>query len=257
MGQRTCEIAGCDKAHVAKGLCSSHYSEQRRAWLKTQGRSHHTYVERACQTCGKRWETSRPEARFCTAKCKGVFLSELKRTKCALPKDHPVTILIAKARTANRRSKPKPFAWRTARECPGCACWFTPLWTPTTITCSKRCSKKMSRQRRRAREADAPGTYTWSEFMRIARKFNYTCAYCGERPDRLDPDHVVPLSRGGSNSPSNILPCCLMCNASKNAMTLHEWERWLADRAMPARATKWDAGDQRYTHLADAVLTAA
>ena len=112
----------------------------------------------------------------------------------------------------------------------------------------------MSKQRRGAREHDAGGFFTWSEFMRIARKFNYCCAYCGEKPDRLDPDHVVPLSRGGSNSTTNLLPACSMCNSSKCAMTLAEWGAWLASRELSARRTSWTPGDPRYTHLTDAAL---
>lgn len=117
-----------------------------------------------------------------------------------------------------------------------------------------RCSKKLGRQRRRAREHGARGTFTWSEFLRIARKFDYCCAYCGVKPERLDPDHVVPLSRGGSNSPSNLLPTCAACNSEKCAMLLHEWSAWRDERGKPPRATSWTSGDPRYTHLTDALL---
>ena len=92
--------------------------------------------------------------------------------------------------------------------------------------------------------------------MQIARKFGYRCAYCGIKPERLDPDHVVPLSRGGSNAPSNLLPSCPDCNTSKGAMTLPEWESWRMAKRMMPRATRWDPADVRYTHLTDALLVA-
>lgn len=256
---KNCELADCERPMRAKGLCSVHYKARTR---ELTGRSHHKQYDRTCVTCGTQWQTPRPEARFCTAKCKGVHLSTLNRRSSPLPDDHPVILLIteakarAKAEAAERRKERarSTVEWRTARECPGCACIFTPLYTPNAITCSRRCSRRMGKQRRRAREVGARGQFTWSEFMRIARKFDYCCAYCGDKPDRLDPDHVVPLSRGGSNAPSNLLPACVMCNSSKGAMTLDEWGIWLRARGLPTRRTAWTSGDPRYVHLTDTLL---
>ena len=42
-----------------------------------------------------------------------------------------------------------------------------------------------------------------------------TCAYCG-RSDRLELDHVIPLSHGGMNRPENIVIACRWCNADKH-----------------------------------------
>ena len=37
-------------------------------------------------------------------------------------------------------------------------------------------------------------------------------------------DHVVPLSKGGSHTVGNLVPCCLSCNSSKADKILHkEW----------------------------------
>lgn len=263
MTQRTCESTGCSRAHLARGLCSTHYGDW---WYSQSGKSKHPQYERECVTCGGTWLTARTEARFCTAKCKGAYLSVINRRSCPLPDDHPVILRTAaikvaaaeakaEMRRAARPERPQSsYEWRTARECPGCACWFTPLYTSTAVCCSVRCSRRMGRRRRRAREHGARGSWTWSEFMRIASKFGYCCAYCGVKPDRLDPDHVVPLSRGGSDSPSNLLPSCLMCNSSKCAMTLDEWSAWLASRGLPPRLTTWRTDDGRYTHLTDALL---
>lgn len=46
--------------------------------------------------------------------------------------------------------------------------------------------------------------------------------YCNEELP-LTNDHVVPLSRGGSNNIDNILPACKGCNCSKSAKTLEEY----------------------------------
>ena len=259
MTERTCTRSECERVHIAKGLCGPHYTQE---WRKSKGgrRRSDEYYPRQCVTCGLGFDSSRPSGKFCSDPCKGAHYRVTMQTKCPLPDAHPVLVAIrhndmqAKADRESAAAAVK-FAWRTARECPGCACTFTPIYTPNATCCSKRCAKRMMRQRRRAREHDAHGSFTWSEFMRIARKFDYCCAYCGTKPDRLDPDHVVPLSRGGSNTPSNLLPTCMMCNSSKCAMTLSEWSQWLASRGLPARRTRWTPDDGRYTHLTDALLS--
>jgi 5-methylcytosine-specific restriction endonuclease McrA len=72
------------------------------------------------------------------------------------------------------------------------------------------------------RRAEAYGVehveYSRSE---ILRRWHYRCAYCDARAAHLD--HVVPLSRGGTDTESNIVPACASCNLSKGAKTLAEW----------------------------------
>jgi len=36
-------------------------------------------------------------------------------------------------------------------------------------------------------------------------------------------DHVIQLSRGGSNWPTNLRPACSACNTQKGPKTLREW----------------------------------
>ena len=52
---------------------------------------------------------------------------------------------------------------------------------------------------------------------------DYTCHYCGARGGRLECDHVIPVSRGGSNDLSNLVTACKPCNQSKRAKTPEEW----------------------------------
>lgn len=55
----------------------------------------------------------------------------------------------------------------------------------------------------------------------ILKRWGYACAYCGALAKHLD--HVHPLSKGGSDTESNIVPACQRCNLSKGAKTLAEW----------------------------------
>jgi 5-methylcytosine-specific restriction endonuclease McrA len=48
----------------------------------------------------------------------------------------------------------------------------------------------------------------------ILKKYNHRCAYCGVQGN-MTMDHVIPLSRGGKHSPSNVVPACPECNDKK------------------------------------------
>ncbi|MFJ4701937.1 HNH endonuclease [Streptomyces sp. NPDC088768] len=47
------------------------------------------------------------------------------------------------------------------------------------------------------------------------------CCYCSGPAEHLD--HVTPLSRGGADTLSNVVPACAECNLSKAALSLAEW----------------------------------
>jgi hypothetical protein len=59
----------------------------------------------------------------------------------------------------------------------------------------------------------------------IFQRDNYTCQYCGARGVPLECDHVYPISRGGSDDPSNLATACFRCNRSKRDKLIEEWAR--------------------------------
>lgn len=75
-------------------------------------------------------------------------------------------------------------------------------------------SQAISRQRRRTRKAQAHGDYTSDEWLALCAYYDHTCLGCNEKKP-LTVDHIVPLSRGGSNDISNIQPLCINCNCEK------------------------------------------
>jgi 5-methylcytosine-specific restriction endonuclease McrA len=70
---------------------------------------------------------------------------------------------------------------------------------------------------------EAPGSFTKAEFAELVESVEGRCVYCWEQPEVLTQDHIVPLSRGGSDYITNIVPACRSCNASKGARTPEEW----------------------------------
>lgn len=55
----------------------------------------------------------------------------------------------------------------------------------------------------------------------ILRRDNHTCRYCGATaPDvKLTVDHVIPVTLGGLDEPSNLVAACVDCNAGKSSIS--------------------------------------
>ena len=76
---------------------------------------------------------------------------------------------------------------------------------------------------RRARERSAPGSFTTIELREKIALLGGCCIYCGRSDVKLGPDHKIPLSRGGSNDITNIVPACKPCNSRKRHRTASEF----------------------------------
>lgn len=48
------------------------------------------------------------------------------------------------------------------------------------------------------------------------------CAYCGSN-EKLEIEHIIPISRGGNHSIGNTTKACRSCNSSKGDRLLMEW----------------------------------
>ena len=70
------------------------------------------------------------------------------------------------------------------------------------------------RKRRAARHASR-GSFTAQEFRELCERYGNKCLACGDTEAVLEADHVVPLTKGGSDNISNIQPLCGSCNRKK------------------------------------------
>ena len=66
-----------------------------------------------------------------------------------------------------------------------------------------------------------------ADWQEILQTFNYRCAYCHKESNRMEKDHIIPLSRGGNHTKSNIIPACRSCNSRKHNKTLLEYVQYL------------------------------
>ncbi len=52
----------------------------------------------------------------------------------------------------------------------------------------------------------------------IFQKFNYKCVYCGKKGEEIE--HIIPKSKGGTNSIKNLTLSCRKCNIAKGNLSL-------------------------------------
>ncbi len=225
---KTCTTDGCSRPLRAKGMCVTHYNRQ------SSGR--HKTITVACDGCGT-----------------------LCQKEPARLKRYPAVYCTPKCKTATQHSELWLVREQTKEAIPGFICgvchdcgtgFVTPWSCQPSPFCSRTCRGRVARRRRRAREYEAPGSYRWVDVIRAWVAGHRQCAYCDMlMPNHPDPDHVIPLSRGGRNDMGNILPCCQLCNSDKCDMTLDEWAQDRARRGLPPVRTVFTCTEPRFRHL--------
>lgn len=82
-----------------------------------------------------------------------------------------------------------------------------------------------AKERKKLKSEVSDNTVTKKSLDEILEKQNYKCVYCGcdllETGKHLD--HILPLSRGGLHTITNIQYTCPTCNMSKGDKTEEEW----------------------------------
>ena len=64
----------------------------------------------------------------------------------------------------------------------------------------------------------------------IIRRDNYHCQYCGSKSHDLTIDHIIPKSRGGTESWDNLVAACTKCNNKKGSHTPEEAKMTLLNK---------------------------
>ena len=90
----------------------------------------------------------------------------------------------------------------------------------------EQCREYYKQYRDRQRSQSPITDVTLAGWRNLVALWGGQCAYCGDIPVRMSRDHVRPLTRGGLNMMSNLLPACRACNSSKHNRLLSEWPRY-------------------------------
>lgn len=105
--------------------------------------------------------------------------------------------------------------------CKLCALRISSDWVKTNPA-----KAKISRANYRVRKLGAPGEFDAGDIARIRLLQRDKCAVCAKRLNgRGHIDHIIPISRGGSNEPRNLQLTCVSCNCSKRDMDHIEFMR--------------------------------
>lgn len=86
----------------------------------------------------------------------------------------------------------------------------------------------LNRQRYYKRK-NAKGFHTFEEWETLKKEYNYCCAMCGMQEPFTDQyfqylteDHIIPLTKNGTNYIDNIQPLCHRCNSIKSNKLLRK-----------------------------------
>ncbi|MEU3452157.1 HNH endonuclease [Micromonospora sp. NPDC006766] len=212
----------CSPSRLKRGRCSRHYYTARRdnGWQIPQ-------QPRACAACGVVFTPVRSDAVCCSSECN--WRKQDARRRAVLP----------------------------ARSCTTCRAWYAPrrsdqkyCGTDCIPNPRVRAHRKWAQanpgkfsnacNRRRVRLEANPFSVGVSDrdWRRLVNRYGGRCAYCGDKPDRVAMDHVVPLARGGRHAIGNVLPACLECNSAKRDLLLADFRRREVVNAPRRRAAK-------------------
>jgi len=81
------------------------------------------------------------------------------------------------------------------------------------------------RQASRARRRMLPDMsyITATTMQEVQEASNGICPYCGEPFENGHIDHIIPVSKGGTNDRKNLTYCCAHCNLVKHNKLLEDW----------------------------------
>lgn len=75
--------------------------------------------------------------------------------------------------------------------------------------------RESNNRRRRLQRGATVYDLTAEQWAEIQALFDQRCAYCGRDDRTLTQDHLIPLSKGGGHTASNVVPACRPCNSRK------------------------------------------
>lgn len=176
-----------------------------------------------CGGCGVVLNPDGGRRKFCSSRCRNYGPPRSCGSCGAMAQRPPDAINCRRCKAqAISRAKRIRLAF-TIRWCKQCGCEFTPRQNQQWF-CSKRCVNRLKCFNRRSwRKTGSDG-----EMIALADVYQRCagrCGICGLLVDKMlrwpDPwsasiDHVIPLSRGGPHTKSNVQLAHLGCNSRKN-----------------------------------------
>lgn len=206
MPERTCSVGGCCSPHRARGLCSTHYNQQRQP-----GR--HRKATMPCTVCSKP-VVKATQSRYrpvCSTDCR--WFLQYEGASCPIPVSHPAHPDYSPPRTQPR------IVWVAGR-CARCRRPFLDRH-PDARYCSATCGSRAKQSRRRARKRGAD--HVPYSRVDVFERDGYRCHLCKRMtmrtavvPHPRAPviDHLIPLGPG-PDARHNVATAHFLCNSKR------------------------------------------
>jgi 5-methylcytosine-specific restriction endonuclease McrA len=178
-------------------------------------------ADRICLWCGTTIEHKRSNARYCCTQHQKNAGSRAHRARnpgyYAKYSKSPARLKYAEDNKEARRSYARDHYWKQDR---AEIAKRTRAYRQANAEYFRlKCHERRSLRRN---NPDSVGV-SQRDWIRLCRRYDYLCAYCGAKPKKLTVDHIIPLSKGGRDAIGNVLPACSRCNNMKRSVLLIVW----------------------------------
>jgi 5-methylcytosine-specific restriction endonuclease McrA len=229
---KICKVKDCGRKTNTNGYCNMHHKRLIR----------HGSIDkptRICLHCGKIFTPIKntTQANYCSKECynKSYYLSRMIDYDNLTCKQCGRTFNIKTVATnpplfcSNQcKGKFSAIKRKTIINCKICGKEFITAnkFEPVCTECAykNRIVKTVKRNfiRKGLRRGACGPTHTQKDWEKLLNKYDGLCAYCGKEK-ATQRDHVIPISKGGTDSIGNILPVCGKCNATKATKLLSQY----------------------------------
>jgi len=211
--------------------CSPDCQQRRRRSRPGRGKN---YSVRRCVNCEAMYSPSYPSQRMCSMKCVGSTRArrcERCNEPCPRRGGRPQSLCLtcsnelkAERRLTSRKAIAADVRQRqllVSVECPWCLTSFTRRHLGQRYCCTD-CQRTANHRTKKARRRGAPGRLP--SVWEIHRRDNGICQLCHQKVDRrftvpdrraATIDHIVPVSKGGTNADGNLQLAHHGCNSRK------------------------------------------
>jgi len=198
---KVCRVEGCGNRAIARGLCDSHYSYDRK------------YGDPERITTMPAIGTGRPPERpgvsitvrrACTVAGCAKEIWNVRTGLCSLHYGR-----------LRQYGDPEATVRHRGISALGCSVPGCGHSHYGAGFCRRHWSSLVGNKYRRDAEKLAAGNATLDQVVARVAYYGWACWICGAPFSEID--HVKPIARGGSNWPSNLRPICLPCNRKKSA----------------------------------------